>query len=106
MASVDVLQSPFRFNSDGSAAKVEQGSDAHMAQQLAALVRTASGDLPLAPTYGVGDLTFTEIDPAAIASKIADFHPDIGIEDIIIYQTATGRDAVEMVFTSKEADNA
>jgi hypothetical protein len=98
---VDVLQSPFRFTSDGTAAKVEQGSDAHKAQQLAALVRIVSGELPLAPDYGVGDLTFTEIDPSEIAAQVSNFHPDIMIEDIVVYRTATGKDAVEISFASE-----
>ena len=78
-----------------------QGSDAHKAQQLASLVRTTFGELPLAPTYGAGDMAFTEIDIAGIAVQINSFHPDIKIEDIILYRTRTGRNAFEILFTSE-----
>lgn len=100
---MDVLQSPFRFNQDGTAAKVVQGSDAHKAQQLAALVRTSTGTLPLAPTYGVSDLVFSDIDPTEIAAQITNFHPDIKIDDIAVLQTSTGRDAVQISFTSNNS---
>lgn len=98
---MDVLQSPFRFTSDGNAARVTQGSDAHKAQQLAALVRISPGELPLAPTYGVANNLFSVVEPATIAAQILTFHPDVVIQDIVVYQTDTGRDAYEISFTSE-----
>jgi hypothetical protein len=95
---VDVLAFPFRFNTDGTPVKVVQDSEAHHAQQLAALVRTMPGELPLAPQYGVPDPTFDGLDPGAIAAAAALFHPTIVINDIAIYATRTGRIAVQVDF--------
>lgn len=100
---MDVLASPFRFNTNGSPARVTQGSDEHKAQQLAALVRTWPGELPLAPAYGIGNSPFNEIDPAEIAVQIATFYPEIKIDDIVLYRTQSGRNAVEIVFSPEAA---
>lgn len=78
-----------------------QQSDAHKAQQLASLVRTIVGELPLAPTYGLGDIVFAQIDIADVAVQINSFHPDIKIDDIILYQTNTGRNTFEILFKSE-----
>jgi hypothetical protein len=95
---VDVLASPFRFNSNGNAARVTQGSDAHKAQNLASLVRTWPGELPLAPTYGVGNSPFDKISPSEIAVQISTFYPEIAVDDIVLYWTKSGKRAVEITF--------
>lgn len=77
-----------------------QGSDAHKAQQIASLARTWPNDLPLAPNYGIANSQFATLSPSEIAAQISAFHPDITIENVSVFQTKTGRDAVEVAFTS------
>lgn len=98
---MDVLAFPFRFNADGTAVKVVQDSEAHHAQQLAALVQTLPGELPLAPQYGTPDPTFDELDPGAIAAAAALFHPTVVINDVAVYVTKTGRIAIQVDFDSQ-----
>lgn len=95
---MNVLATPFRFESDGTCAKVVQGSDAHKAQRLAALVRTRPGELPLALAYGTPDPTFDTVSPGDIRARAAVYHPEINIKDVVLYMTPSGELAVEVAF--------
>lgn len=56
----------------GRAATVEQGSPAHQAEMIAALVLTRSGERLLVPGFGTPDPTYTgfEIGPLILAASI------------------------------------
>lgn len=103
---MDVLAFPFRFSADGTAVKVVQDSEAHHAQQLAALVRTLPGELPLAPQYGTPDPTFDDLDPGSIAAAAALYHPTVVVNDVIIFVTSSGQTAVQVEFGSQGLVNA
>lgn len=97
---MDTFAFPFRFKTDGSAQKVRQGSEADHAQKIAQLVQTRIGELPLAPAFGITDPTLYKIDAGEIASGLALYYPEIEVEEILIYSTQNGRNAVEVAFES------
>lgn len=81
---MEVLAYPFRLNSNGRAARVVQGSEAHLAQQAVQFASTRPGELRLAPTYGLEDPTFRTVYPGEIVVGLARFHPDIHVDSVRI----------------------
>lgn len=101
--TVDVLKLPFQFNQDGTVAKVVQGSDAHVAQCLMSLVKTEIRSLPLAPRFGLGQMLFSQIRATDVISAATIFFPTIRIEDVAVRLTRTGRESIEIVFSTDTA---
>lgn len=74
-----LLAHPFRLAGDGTAATVEQGSDAATAQALGALVATVRGERDDVPAFGVTDPTFGALDLAEVIAGVALFGPAVEI---------------------------
>jgi len=102
---MDVLAFPFKLNQDGSVAKVVQGSSAHQAQQIAALIRTRTGELDLAPAYGIVDATFGVIQTGEIEASLNLYNPDITIESVNSLIKDNGQEIVSIKFSNPEASN-
>lgn len=81
---MDVLAFPFRLDKNGAVALVQQGSEAHLAQQAYQFVNTRVGELPLAPTYGLDDPLFRVVERGEIITGLALFHPDVEVVDVTI----------------------
>lgn len=79
---MDVLAFPFRFQANSAVALVEQGSEAHLAQQAFQFVNTRVNELPLAPTYGLEDPIFRIVEKGEIITGLSVFHPDIDIVSV------------------------
>lgn len=75
---MDVLAIPFEFNANnlGSFKKVEQGSDFHKAQEIAAFTLTHRGERPIFAEYGIDDPAFAEFDETEYAADFALFYND------------------------------
>lgn len=97
---MDVLAHPFRLTSTGEVALVEQGGDAHLAQQAYQFVSTRPRELPLTGGYGLEDPAFRIVDPGEIAVGLAMYHPDIRIEEVTVYETdGYGTTAIDLAFS-------
>ena len=103
MATMEVLAFPFRFTSSRSAAKVEQRSDAHYAQQISQFMQTKLGELPLALGYGLEDTAFRNIHPSEVAVGIGIYHPNIHISNVKTYFAEEGTQTVDVSFTGEPA---
>lgn len=99
---MDVFSFPFRFTQNGSVAKVVQGSDADLAQKLAALLQTGIGELPLAPHFGVNDPVFHRIDQSEVVAAAAIFYPELQINGVTSRVTDSGRTTVEIAFSATD----
>lgn len=99
MRPVDVLAFPLRFDADGRAETVVQGSDAHCAQQISQFIQTRPRELPLALGYGIEDPAFTGIDPNELALGLGQFHPGLRVEDIAMSTKMEGTVAVNVKFS-------
>jgi len=93
-----VLSYPFRIGPNGSAATVEQDSDDHKAEQLAALVMTRPGERDLVPGFGIPDPTFVGIDIAALEGAAAVFGPDVKITEVEVDVTGVNSQDVLIEF--------
>lgn len=95
---MNVLSFPFRFTSDGSAAVVEQFSDADIAQRIASLVQTEPSELPLAPHFGIPNPTFNKIRPSEIEAAILTFFPGVSVTSIQVGVDDDGKSLVDIIF--------
>jgi hypothetical protein len=101
---MQVMAYPFRLTLSGSVQSVTQGSDAHKAQQIAGLVQTRKGELPLALTYGIVDPVFSSVSDTEIAAALLTFLPEIEVISVSGYMTPQGQSVVDIKF--KETDDA
>lgn len=95
---------PFKLTRSGGVQSITQGSDAHKAQQIACLVQTRKGELPLALTYGLQDPVFSVVSDTEVAASLVTFYPEIEVLSVSAYQTPQGQTVVDITF--KETDNA
>lgn len=93
-----ILSYPFRLQTNGEAATVEQGSDEANAEQLAVLVLTRIGERALVPSYGVEDPAFGALTLGDVVAGVAMFGPDVQIESVeTSYPTETAQE-VDIAF--------
>jgi hypothetical protein len=95
---VDLLAVPFTLTSNGSPRTVVQGSEPHRVHQVAGLIQTRIGELPLAPTFGIPDPAFTFVEPTEIIAAIDNFFPEIAVTDVDVYFTETGEFVIDVIF--------
>lgn len=97
---MDVFAFPFRLDSSGRVAKVQQGGDADMAQKIANLMQIEKNTLPLAPHFGIDDPVFSSVHPGQIRAAVAVFYPEISIDGIRLTVTPSGTQAMQISFSS------
>lgn len=97
---MDVFAFPFRLDSTGAVAKVQQRSDADLAQKLANLMQIEKNTLPLAPHFGIDDPVFSSVHPGQIRAAVAVFYPEIRIDDIKMTVAPSGTRAMQISFSS------
>lgn len=78
MASV--MSFPVKFESTGGFAKVEQGSDAHKAQQVSGFVKTELGERPVFNEFGITDPTFDRFDAEGFTERFRLFYKSTEIK--------------------------
>lgn len=97
---MDVIAYPFRFQTNGTIAKVVQGSDADLAQKLMALIQTEPGELPLAPDYGVIDPSFNQLTEGEITAAVETFYPEVRVDSVDSVVLDSGLTAVQIYFSN------
>lgn len=77
-----ILSHPFRLDTRGYIATVEQTSDAGVAEQLAILALTHTGERALVPGYGIPDPVFAGFDTDVYVGAVAAWGPPATISKI------------------------
>lgn len=77
-----ILSHPFRLGPNGTAATVEQDSDAGDAEQIAALALTVRGERELVPAFGISDPALQGIIPEELAAGVGRFGPPVRIHSV------------------------
>jgi hypothetical protein len=99
-----MLSFPFRFNADGSAATVEDASDAAIAEQINAFIQTIRGERPMALGYGGIDPVFdNDFDEGMIVAGLAEFCPEASIKSIS--QTWSGDNTLDVIVEFERAQS-
>ena len=53
-----LLSHPFRINPNGQAACLEENRDDYLAERIGLVLTTITGERPMCPQFGAGDLAF------------------------------------------------
>lgn len=97
-----VIAHPFRLDTAGNVAAVEDGSDDANDQAVAVLISTRQGERPLVPAFGVPDPVFGELAAADVAAGLAAFGPDLTVVEVAATPSS---DTVEDVVVSYRDDS-
>jgi len=100
---VQTLSFPFRLTRTGAFATVEQGSDDHVTELIAAAVLTRPGERHLVPTFGIDDPAFVGWERLKLVLHLADFGPEVVIEDVTKSSDDHGVERVTMSWRRPES---
>lgn len=95
---MDLFSFPFRFK-NRQIASISRDTDQAAAQNIASVWQTGLGELPLLPGFGTLDPTFDRLDLAGFYSTMAQYFPQIQINEISESITDDGRVTAEVDFT-------
>lgn len=95
---MNVVSFPFRFDGSGRVATVEQGSDPHSAELIAALLVTRVSERDLCPDFGVTDMVGHGLDGSELEASVAAFGPDVDLTDVDITAVTDGTQLVRVSF--------
>jgi hypothetical protein len=101
--TIQTLSFPIRLTRTGSFATVEQNSDAHVDELLATAILTRPGERHLMPNFGIDDPAFVGWERIKLALHVADFGPNVMIDDVSIEQNSTGTERVVMSWRRPES---
>lgn len=73
--TVQLLSVPFRVLANGQAATVEEGSTVEIAERLATIVQTVSGEYPMLEDFGISDPTWFGIDASGVQATLDRYGP-------------------------------
>lgn len=82
---MELIAYPFRLTPDGtSVAKVVDGSDEAIAQELAVAVLTRPGERLMRPQFGIADPAFVGFDGDALRMHVTLFGPAVELQAVAI----------------------
>lgn len=96
-----VLSHPFRLDSTGAVAVVEEGSDQANAEAIAVLALTRKGERDLVPTFGIADPVYGELDVAELNVALDDFGPPITVTATAVEYPTDTTERVELTFEDR-----
>lgn len=88
------LAHPFRLTAAGSLATTGEGTGGHAAQLAGHALATTVGERPLAPGFGLPDLTGGTVDAGQVAATLAACTPELAVDAITVTQTPDGHVAI------------
>lgn len=98
-AMAALLAHPLRLRPGGQLSTVDEGSDAHAAQDIAVLIGTRPGERDLVPEFGLEDPAFDELHIAELTAQVAVYGPARTITDIATSVTRDGTATSVVTFT-------
>lgn len=91
-----LISFPFRLDTTGAIASVEQDSDPEIEEQIAVAVLTRPGERITVPTFGVADPAFARFLVGALQRHVLDFGPPVQINAVTAKLTADDREEVQV----------
>lgn len=96
--AVQLLSFPFRLQSNGRLATVEQDSDDHVAEELAIIVLSQPGERDLVPDFGVNDPAFDTVSREQVEAQVDLFEVPAAIQDITAVTVDDTRQIITIAF--------
>ena len=91
-----VFAHPFRVAADGSAATVEQWTDAQAALIAQIVAHTIVGERPLAPDFGIPDPAGRGVDAATLQGAVELCEPDLMVTAVDAPAAVAGSQTVRL----------
>lgn len=99
---VRLISFPFRLDTTGSVATVEQDGDAEIGEQIALAMLTRPRERIQVPTFGVKDVAFVGFELGALQRHLNDFGPHVEVTTVYINQTAEGAERAEISWRRRD----
>lgn len=97
-----LISFPFRLDTTGGVATLDQGSDTEIDEQIAVAALTRPGERIQAPTFGIADPAFVGFEVGALQRHCDDFGPDVDIRSIDVRHPLDGREEVAIEWERRE----
>lgn len=97
---------PFRFEPSGVVATVNSDSDTGQAQHLGMVILTRRGERDLAPSFGIPDPRFDQLDPAPINACTALFGPPVAVIAVDALVLSPTRQSATVTYEPRGLDDA
>lgn len=85
---------PFRLDTTGAIATVEQNSDAWVEECIAIGMLTRPGERDQVPAFGVADPAFSVFQVSSLQRHLIDFGPEVTITEVKVEPLTEGRERV------------
>lgn len=95
---MDSIAFPLKFTTDRDLKKHASGSSDQYAQILAIAAQTLPGEMPLTPSFGAEDPTFSEEARKNLMFTAAAFVPEIRLVDVQISEPSEGESQIDVSF--------
>jgi len=96
---MDSIVFPIKFTADKGMAKHASESSEQYAQMLSFAAQTIPGELPLSPSFGCEDPTFSEAAKRKLVFTAASFFPEVELVDVQIVDDDLGNAAIDISFS-------
>jgi hypothetical protein len=93
-----MLAFPFRLQTDGTVAKVEQGSPQGLSEHVLHLVATRPGERVLVPGFGLEDPAFVGFSAGDLVAQVAIYGPPVTITNVTAAPAGQHTQRVEVLF--------
>jgi hypothetical protein len=98
---MDSIVFPIKFNADKSLAKHASDSSEQYGQFLSFAAQTVPGELPLTPSFGCQDPTFSESAKRQLVFTAVSFFPEVELVDVQIIDGEEGQSMIDISFDTR-----
>jgi hypothetical protein len=99
---MDSIAFPLKFTSDRGLKKHASGSAEQYAQILAIAAQTNPGEMPLTPSFGADDPTFSDEAKKNLMFTAAAFVPEVRLVDVQIVESQEGQTQIDVAFEVRD----
>jgi hypothetical protein len=103
---VRLISFPFRLDSTGAVASVEQASDPWVEECIAIGMLTQPGERDQVPAFGVNDPAFATFQVGGLQRHLIDFGPAITITEVRVTEMVDGRERVEVAWQRDQPETS
>jgi len=96
--AVRVISFPFRLDTTGAVATVEQNSDQEIEEEIALAMLVRPGERIQCPTFGVADPAYSGFVLGALQRHLIDFGPDIQVIEVGQSVLSDGREQITVAW--------
>lgn len=93
-----LISHPFRLAPNGYVFTYDQSDDEYIAERIAILCTTITGERPLVPGYGIADPVFAGFDENILRTQLDIYGPFVDVADVVINPITDSLEQVTVSF--------